>query len=176
MSEEPAGKTPHSAKPSDQAPGRRGAENIFRVVDMQPGLPRHAIALQEEQILSTSYRQLRRSYDFKPRGHCSAQSIAHRLATLSSNLRQWSTNRSQRSIISSETIATFSASHALPIGCDTRRGYFRTTCTSDTAVPAPALHVERSLQATTRFQCYLVSMWSDACTYSCITLSRSAAQ
>lgn len=50
-------------EPGCEVSGRRGAESTFRVVDTQHGVPRHAVAPQEEQIPRISYRQLRRSYD-----------------------------------------------------------------------------------------------------------------
>ena len=147
-----------NSKPGRQAAGRRGAENTFRVADDRSGVLRYAIVPQEEHFPSIPHKQLRRSYDVNPPGHC----IAPRLATLGSILRPWSTNRSQCSVTSSETTATLSVSHALSIGCDIHRCHFRITCTSNTAVLAHALHVERRLQATTRFQCIFVSVWSDA--------------
>ena len=75
-----------------------------------------------------------------------------------------------------ETSATFSASHIPSIGRNTHRGYFEPFCARIRAVLAHAWHVERRLQATTRFRCTCVSVWSDLHTYVCLTVSRSAAK
>jgi hypothetical protein len=64
----------------------------------------------------------------------------------------------------------------LTIGSSPRHGYLGLTCARDTTVLAHALHVERRLHATPRFQCFRVSVWSDTCTCKSLTLTRSPAQ
>jgi hypothetical protein len=111
-------------EPGSQASGKRGAENTFRVVDTQPGVPRHATVHQEEQIPSSSCTQSSQIIRYQSTQALFTSINCTQAYHFESEPSSRSTNRSQCSITSSETIATSSASHTLSTGCDTHRDYF----------------------------------------------------